>query len=331
MFSLPNPKKTITIEFPIDQVMKSIPKITAASDTKYNVTEVNAIFNQVTLECSEFLSLGVYIDFNLVKKSETSTEVTVEIRRKIGSFDNAVELQNANHHFMDLVNHLSSVIVMSDDEFNKKYSAVLETIANKNNEDAKPWFAKKNVPTLCMILGLLTLPILIGFILLPLGIYARKKNKEYLNNWKIVLLILGLSFSYTASAQWAYEKIDNGLDDPYKIAYTNIDDSQWLKLENYKNEISFYIGGVYVCDEKVSVDISFLVNGVYQKYNIKDCYITESKKTVFFVDNLKTHEMLSSFKNASLVKVRLNDITCGEETYEFKMSGSTAAYNFMSN
>lgn len=147
---------------------------------------------------------------------------------------------------------------------------------------------------------------------------------------KTLFLIIGLALSYTASAQWTYEKIDNGLDDPYKIAYTNINDSQWLKLESYKNEVSFYIGGVYVCDEKVSVDISFLVNGVYQKYNIEDCYISESKQTVFFVDDLATHEMLSSFKSASLVKVRLNDISCGEDTYEFKMSGSTAAYNFIS-
>jgi hypothetical protein len=184
MFSLPNPKKTITIEFSIEQVMKSIPKISAVSDTKYGVSEINAIFNQVTLECSEFLSLGVYIDFNLAKKSDTSTEVTIEIRRKIGSFDNAVELQNANHHFVDLVNYLSEVIVLSDEEFNKKYSAVLANMANKSNEDAKPWFAKKNLATLYMVLGFLTLPILIGFILLPLGIYARKKNKEYMNsNW----------------------------------------------------------------------------------------------------------------------------------------------------
>ena len=184
MFSLPNPKKTITIEFSIDQVMKGIPRISAASDTKYNVTEINATFNQVTLECSEFLSLGVYIDINLAKKSDTSTEVTIEIRRKIGSFDNAVELQNANYHFKDLVNHLSTVIVLSDEEFNRKYSAVLAKIANKSDEDSKPWFAKKNLATLYIILGFLTLPILIGFILLPVGIYARKKNKEYMNsNW----------------------------------------------------------------------------------------------------------------------------------------------------
>lgn len=184
MFSLPNPKKTITIEFSIDQVMLGIPRISAASATKYNVTDINPIFNQITLECSEFLSLGVYIDFNLAKKTETSTEVTIEIRRKIGSFDNAVELQNANHHFTDLVNYLSEVIVMSEEEFNRKYSAVLANMLNKSNEDAKPWFAKKNIATLYIILGIVTIPFLIGCIILPIGIYARKKNREYMNsNW----------------------------------------------------------------------------------------------------------------------------------------------------
>jgi hypothetical protein len=184
MFSIPNPKKVITVEFSIEQVMSGIPKISAASDTKYNVSEINAIFNQVTLECVEFLSLGVYIDFNLVKKSDTSTEITIEIRRKIGSFNTDVEIQNANYHFTDLVNHLSSVIVMSHEEFHKKYSAVLEAIANKSNEEAKPWYAKKNLATLYIILGIATLPFLIGFIILPIGIYARKKNKEYMNsNW----------------------------------------------------------------------------------------------------------------------------------------------------
>lgn len=181
MFSLPNPKKTITIDFSIEQVMSSIPRIHIASDTKYRVEEINAVFNQVILECLEFLSLGVYIDFNLVKKSETSTEVTIEIRRKIGSFDTDVEIQKANYHFKDLVNHLSEVIVLSDADFNKKYSKTIEDVAKSEVEKLKPWYTGKNVPTLMMILGVLTLPFLIGFLILPLGIYARMKNKEYLN------------------------------------------------------------------------------------------------------------------------------------------------------
>jgi hypothetical protein len=333
MFSLPNPKKTITIEFSVEQIMKGIPKITAASDSKYNVTEVNAIFNQVTLECSEFLSLGVYIDFNLAKKSETSTEVTIEIRRKIGSFDNAVELQNANHHFIDLVNYLSSVIIMSDDEFNKKYSAVLETIANKNNEDNKPWFAKKNIATLYIILGIFTLPFLIGFIILPIGLYARKKNKEYLNsNWGVLLLIMGLGLSCTANAQWTYEKIDNGFDTPYRIAYTEDNRGCYLKLEKLASngEVMFYIGNGHTCDDEPLVDLAFLVNKEYKKYTVSGI-TSGDRKTLFLIPNMLSDNCLNDFRTCTSLKLRINDASCSEEVYEFNMSGSTAALKFIDN
>jgi len=146
---------------------------------------------------------------------------------------------------------------------------------------------------------------------------------------KTLLLVIGLALSYTASAQWVSKTINNGFDAPYKIAYTDVAQNQWLKLENYNNEISFYIGGVYICDDNVSVDISFLINGIYQKYNIESCSVSDDNTTVFFVDNLTTHEMLSSFKTASSIKIRINDTTCDSEIYEFKMSGSTTAYNYV--
>ena len=139
MFSLPNPKKTITIDFSIEQVMSSIPRIHIAS------------------------------------------EVTIEIRRKMGSFDTEVEVSKANYHFKDLVNHLSEVIVLSEADFNKNYSKIIQDVAKAEVEQSKPWYTGKNVPVLMMILGFLTLPFLIGFLILPLGIYARIKNKEYLN------------------------------------------------------------------------------------------------------------------------------------------------------
>lgn len=175
MFSLPNPKKTITIDFSVEQVMSAIPKIHIASNTKYKVTEINPVFNQVTLEAMEFLSLGVYIDFNLVKKSDTSTEITIEIRRKFGTFDTEAEVTRANDHFKDLVNHLSAIIVLSPADFDKKYVKTIE------GNSSKPWYTGKNVATMYIIFGIVTLPIYIGFLILPLGLYARKKNKEYLS------------------------------------------------------------------------------------------------------------------------------------------------------
>ena len=56
--------------------------------------------------------------------------------------------------------------------------AIIENINKAKEENDKPWYAKKNVATAYIILGIVTLPFLIGFLILPLGIYARNKNKQ---------------------------------------------------------------------------------------------------------------------------------------------------------
>jgi hypothetical protein len=147
---------------------------------------------------------------------------------------------------------------------------------------------------------------------------------------KLLVLVSVSLFSFTALSQWVVTKIDNGFDTPYKIAYTEDGQSEFLKLENYKG-IAFYIGGVYVCDESVTVDISFLVNGEYQKYTTVG-KVSDNHKTLFMVDDLNSDlEFLADFKAASSVRIRINDTTCDTEIYEFKMTGSTAAYNAISN
>jgi hypothetical protein len=147
---------------------------------------------------------------------------------------------------------------------------------------------------------------------------------------KLLVLVSVSLFSFNALSQWVVTKIDNGFDTPYKIAYTEDGQSAFLKLENYKG-IAFYIGGVYVCDESVTVDISFLVNGEYQKYTTTG-NASENHKTLFMVDDLNSDaEFLADFKAASSVRIRINDTTCDSEIYEFKMTGSTAAYNAISN
>ena len=145
------------------------------------------------------------------------------------------------------------------------------------------------------------------------------------------LLVLGLIILFTANsfAQWKVQNVDNGFDKPYKIAYTEDGQAEYLKLENYKG-IAFYIGGVYVCDESVTVDISFLVNGTYKKY-FTTGDVSDNHKIVFIVDDINTDvNFLADFKAASSVKIRIHDTTCDTEIYEFKMTGSTAAYNAVS-
>jgi hypothetical protein len=148
---------------------------------------------------------------------------------------------------------------------------------------------------------------------------------------KLLLVLAGTTlFTFNSFSQWKVDKIDNGFDTPYTIAYTNDGQSRFLKLENYKG-IAFYLGGVYVCDEEVGVDISFLVNNEYEKY-FTTATVSDNRKTVFIVDDLNSDpEFLADFKAATSVRIRINDTTCDTEIYEFKMTGSTAAFNAVTN
>ena len=48
---------------------------------------------------------------------------------------------------------------------------------------------------------------------------------------KNLLVVVGLALSSTTNAQWITRTVDNGFDDPYRIAYTQ-SDNMLLKLEN---------------------------------------------------------------------------------------------------
>jgi hypothetical protein len=148
---------------------------------------------------------------------------------------------------------------------------------------------------------------------------------------KLLLALVTVTlFTTTSFSQWISKKIDNGFDTPYYIAYTQDGQDAFLKLENYKG-IAFYMGGVYVCDESVGVDISFLVNEEYQKYYITG-NVSDNRKTLFMVNDLNSDpKFLADFKAATSIRIRVNDTTCDTEIYEFKMTGSTAAFNTVTN
>ena len=62
-------------------------------DIQYKLTSSNELMNLYTYQASEFLSLGVYVDINLSKISESKTDINVEVRRKIGSFISLMKLR----------------------------------------------------------------------------------------------------------------------------------------------------------------------------------------------------------------------------------------------
>lgn len=116
--AIPNPKKTINIEFPIKKVKDSLPAIPALN-SKYKSTSANDLLNLFTFEAFETLSLGVYIDISLKKESETATELTIEVRRKVGSFNQSHEVTNANNHIQNMLQLISSALSISDEGLEK--------------------------------------------------------------------------------------------------------------------------------------------------------------------------------------------------------------------
>jgi hypothetical protein len=133
----------------------------------------------------------------------------------------------------------------------------------------------------------------------------------------------------TAKAQWTYETIDNSFDEPYKIAYTQPDNYVYLKLELVRGEVVLYISGGYYCDEKPSVDVVFVVDGVNKKYNFT-AYKSENSKTLYFTFNFLAETSVEDFKNAKSVKIRVNESYCTSEQYVFDMGHSKAALEFIS-
>lgn len=115
--AIPNPKKSITIDFPIDKVKIGVERVDKLS-SKYKFTKSNQIFNQTTFEATEFLSIGVYIDIILSVVNENKTEITIEIRRKVGAFDQSHEVTKANEHIENIVNLISLSIGKTDEEVN---------------------------------------------------------------------------------------------------------------------------------------------------------------------------------------------------------------------
>lgn len=130
VFAIPNPKKTTQVDFPIERVKLSVLNISLEND-KYKFSKSNEIFNQYTYEAFEFLSLGVYIDINLNKITDEKTEITVEIRRKLGTFNQSYEVTRANNHLDKIFNIIANLTIKNPQE-------IAEQNINHTNKDSEP-------------------------------------------------------------------------------------------------------------------------------------------------------------------------------------------------
>lgn len=130
VFAIPNPKKNLSVDFPIEKVRQGVKSISLINQ-KYRFSSSNEIFNQYTYESYEFLSLGVYIDINLNSINENKTEIAVEIRRKLGTFNESHEVTHANNHITNIVNYIAQLVSMSSDDNIKLKSSQTQNVKVK--------------------------------------------------------------------------------------------------------------------------------------------------------------------------------------------------------
>jgi hypothetical protein len=92
---------------------------------------------------------------------------------------------------------------------------------------------------------------------------------------------------------------------------------------------SLYLHGSYFCDNETYIDFVLVVAGINVNYKIS---ATKSKNSeiYFFDDSTWSDEFIKDFKNASKCMIRVNQNYCRSDYYEFNMSGSTSAFNFIS-
>ena len=105
---IPNPTKKIVINYPINKVKESVINIPNVLQFCH-FRECNEVFNTYTFSRNEFLSAGVFIDVTLTPV-DNRCEVEIVVRRKIGAFDEWVEVQKANKHIEEFMNTIGSIL-----------------------------------------------------------------------------------------------------------------------------------------------------------------------------------------------------------------------------
>lgn len=235
--AIPNPKKTIQVDFPIERVKLSVKNINLIS-SKYDFSTSNEIFNQYTYSALELLSLGVYVDINLNSISEFKTEITVEIRRKIGSFNQSYEITKANDHIVSVYDCIAKLTSKSPEEIenlkneqieklkpSKKPSNLSRNNSNTQTSTTNAWYQKN------------WLVIFLCVVFFPVGLYALWKNTTIANIWKFAITSL---IAVIIIANWGdSSKIGKYTKEelPKDFSYNIVEDESNVALQKNQLEI----------------------------------------------------------------------------------------------
>ena len=186
---LPNPKKSFQVEKPSTEIQQAVEHLTLFTK-EYKLFKANPILNQYIFEASEFLSLGVYIEISCFTIAELRTEVIIEIKRKIGAFDQRHEISLANKHLTAITDLITESISISHTERLARLELIESNIkkATKNREEKieenkrKEQEEKENNPfmyyTKQVVFLLLTIGLIGGFIFFVFSVMSCSKENS---------------------------------------------------------------------------------------------------------------------------------------------------------
>jgi ribulose 1,5-bisphosphate carboxylase large subunit-like protein len=100
-----NPKREITVNFPIDKVKEAILKIQKKG---CDVIKNDEILNEIVFHDKEKLGLGYHVSFTLLSKSENETNIIVEVSRNMTTLNTNVEVGIANNKLKRFVDEFSA-------------------------------------------------------------------------------------------------------------------------------------------------------------------------------------------------------------------------------
>lgn len=108
--AIANPTKSLSLNFPVDVVKDVVKNLVSHLSAKgyngYTKETDDDIISRYKFAKSEFLSLGSYINI-MVDGDDTKTTVSIEMSRKMGAYDNWVEVSNANRQMNEVLEAIS--------------------------------------------------------------------------------------------------------------------------------------------------------------------------------------------------------------------------------
>lgn len=107
--AIPNPTKSLTIQFPLAQVKTAARNINKVMSFCH-FREENEILNTYKFSRTEFLSFGAIINVHLKKIDDLTTQIDIEISRQLGAFDDWVEVSKANRHLDETIKAISQIL-----------------------------------------------------------------------------------------------------------------------------------------------------------------------------------------------------------------------------